>query len=112
MLVLAGWTLYTVAMMTKMETPHHSTIRYFCTKTDLIIVTAECQSVHDRGQRQILHGTICRVPAKHPDRLIVLDAFHHGRSNDLEYVSTEVQNFLIAPSICKLKESCSYATVS
>ena len=22
----------------------------FCTKTDLIVVTAECQSVHDRGQ--------------------------------------------------------------
>lgn len=112
-LVLAQWTYTQRPWWQRWKLCMGWTIWCFCTETDLIIVTAECQSVHDRGQWQILHGIICRVPAKHPDRLIVLDSFHHGKSNDLEYVSTEVQNFLItysisaSPTMCKLTESCS-----
>lgn len=47
-----------------------------------------------------------------PDRLIILDSLHHGESNGLEYVSTEVQNFLTSHSVSaspttqKLTESC------
>lgn len=86
---------------------------FFCTKTNLAAITAECpicewQRPMTKSTWQILQS----ISQASPDRLIVLESFHHGESNDLEYASTEAQNFLTAHSVSArttihtLTESC------
>lgn len=105
--------IQTVAMMSQMQAKLYmgsTGIRLHPERSGCSLLSA--QSVIDTGRWRHLHSVFCRVPAKHllTDWLLLTPFI--VESNDLEYVSTEVQKSLIAHHVSasttthKRTESC------